>query len=115
MKSVMGWFALFLLVFVLVGLLLLVSAVRSNRREIRAFKHGRATVGRVTRFGPDTSVKVNGRHPTVLAWEFDVAGKAYAGSLSHMDGGVLSPLVAGERVPVVYDERDPAANTIYVP
>jgi hypothetical protein len=115
MKSPLGWAGVFPLVFAVIGAPMLFVAVRSNRREIRAFLHGAATVGTVTRIGLDRSVKVNGRSPTVLAWRFDVDGKTYTGSLTHMDGGVLEPLVCeGGRVPVVYDEKNPAANTLYV-
>lgn len=113
--SEMGPFAAFFLIFALVGAPLLISAVRSNNREIRAFKHGLATVGRVVHFGPDFSVKVNGRHPTQLSWEIDVDGKTYKGSLTHMDPRVLRPLVANNKVAVVYDKKDPRANTLYVP
>lgn len=112
--SAIGWFALFPLVFGVIGAPLLVSAVRSNRREIRAFTVGRAAVARVTRFELDRTVKVNGRHPTVLAWTFDVMGETYTGSLSHMDRGVLEPLVVDDRIAIVYDEGDPRANTAYV-
>lgn len=112
--SDLGPFAAFFLIFAFVGAPLFISAWRSNAREIRAFTHGASTVGRVVEFGPDYSVRVNGRHPTRLRWEFDVDGKTYNGSLTHMDGHVLRPLVAGTRVPVLYDKNDPRANTLYV-
>ncbi len=115
MRSPVGWFGLFPLPFLGVGLIALFIAVRSNRREIRAFRFGVAAVGRVKSIGLDRSVRVNGRSPTLLSWEFDVAGKTYGGSLSHMDGGVLRPLVAADHtVAVVYDPKDPRANTLYV-
>lgn len=113
--SELGPFAAFFLIFALVGAPLFISAVRSNNREVRAFKYGIATVGRVVEFGHDYSVKVNGRHPTRLSWEFDAEGKSYKGHLTHMDAGVLRPLVAGNKVAVVYDKKDPRANTLYVP
>jgi hypothetical protein len=113
--SELGPFAAFFLIFALVGLPLFVSAWRSNAREIRAFKYGTSTVGRVVEFGHDYSVKVNGRHPTRLIWEFDVDGKTFNGSLTHMDARVLRPLVAGNKVPVLYDKNNPKANTVYVP
>jgi hypothetical protein len=31
-----------------------------------------------------------------------------------MEAGVLVPLVSEGRVPVVYDPKDPATNTLYV-
>jgi hypothetical protein len=114
MCSVLGYFAAFPLVFVGVGLPLLLAALRSNRREVRAFRFGTSTIGRVTRFALDPRVSMNGKNPTALAWEFDVGGKTYSGSMSHMDARVLRPLVVNERVPVVYDAKDPSVNTIYV-
>lgn len=97
------------------GALFLFTAVRSNRREVRAFVHGRPALARVVFRGEDPSVEVNRRHPVVLRWEFrSPAGEPVQGSLSSMDPADLAPF-DGDEVIVLYDPADPRCNTLFVP
>ena len=105
---------IFVLIFPLVGFFMLRSAVRSNQREIKAFVRGTPIVARVVYPGPDTSTKMNGRHPHMIRWSFDVQGKTYEGSISHMERARIDPLVAGEHVIVLHDPQSPATSTVYV-
>ncbi|MDY0058856.1 MAG: hypothetical protein RBU45_03520 [Myxococcota bacterium] len=112
--SVFGWLGAAALAFPLVGSVLLAAAIRTNRREIRAFVRGRATWGKVTQAGPDFSVRVNGRHPYRVEWEFRLGDRSFSGSLSSMDPRELEEFATAARVVVLYDPAQPAANTLWV-
>ena len=109
-----GYGALFVLLFPILGLVLAFFAVRSNRREIRAFVHGEPARAKVVFFGADRSVQINGRNPIRLSWEFRVAESIYSGSLSSMSMLALEDLGKAEEIVVLYDPADPAVNTVWV-
>lgn len=114
--ALFGMFGLFTLIFPLVGVAMTFFAVRSNRREIRAFTRGTAVVARVTHAGFDTSTRINNRHPFMVEWEFEAEdGRTYRGSLSHMEPEALAFLAERREIPVLYDRIDPKINTAYVP
>lgn len=113
-RAPFGYGALFVLVFPLVGLLLAGFAVRSNRREIRAFTHGEATEGKVVYFGADRSTRINGRNPFKVDWEFRVGEGIFTGSLSSMRMLALEELGKQETIVVLYDPVDPSINTAWV-
>lgn len=112
--STFGYWGVLVLLFPLVGAGLTVGAVRSNRREIKAFVHGTPTNARVTFQGQDTSTTVNDRHPMKVAWEFEVGEQTYKGSLSHMDSHALGDLMTRAEIVVLYDPSDPDINTAYL-
>lgn len=112
--SPFGEFGIVALVFPIVGLGLFVSAVRSNRREKRAYVHGQPATARVVRAGPDTTTTINGRHPFKIDWEFSVADGVYTGSLAHMDASELRDLAEAKQITVLYDPEDPSANSAWI-
>ncbi|EYF01639.1 DUF3592 domain-containing protein [Chondromyces apiculatus] len=111
--SPFGLLGLLVLVFPVVGAGLLFHAVRSNLREIRAYRHGIPVTGLVVKRGQDTTVEVNGRHPYEVVWEFQVAQARHRGRLSHMDGALLERALPGNEVTVLYDPANPAVNTVW--
>jgi hypothetical protein len=113
-RSSTGYGTLFVLLFPLIGGALALSAFLENRREIRAFLHGTAALARVTYQGPDTSTKVNGRHPYKIEWQLVVGPSVYKGAISHMDRNAIAELAAGGQILVLYDPRAPRINTVYV-
>jgi hypothetical protein len=112
--SAMGYVSLVFGVFAVVGLFMLLGAVRSNRREIRAFVHGTAIEADVVERGVDRRVKVNGRHPRLVRWRFEVAGRVHDGTFTHMDEAVIREVAPGDRVAVLYDPRNPRVNTLWI-
>lgn len=112
-SSKMGYSGLFFLIFPLVGASLLFSAIRSNRREIRAFQNGTPTKGLVVKRAWDTTTKINGKHPFEVSWEFQVDGTTYKGKLSHMNHEILRRAMPDDEVTVLYDARDPKVNTVW--
>lgn len=113
-NAAFGYIGLFTLIFPLVGLAMFAGAVRSNRREVAAFTHGVPTRATVVYSGPDTTTKINGRHPRIVRWRFELDGREYTGSLSGFELGSLEALVEGEEVPVLYLPENPSINTLYV-
>lgn len=101
--------------FALLGLGLLFFTTRENRREIWAYTYGIPTTARVSSHGPDKTWKQNGKHPYKVAWEFEVAGKPYQGSLSSMEEETLTPYTEAPEIIVVYDQDNPQINTLYIP
>jgi len=88
-SSKLGFSVGLLFLFPIVGAGLLFSAVRANRREIRAFRNGTATKGLVVRRGFDTTTEVGDKNPFEVVWEFQVDGTTYKGKLGHMDRTLL--------------------------
>ena len=110
-----GYFGLIILFFPALGATIMGFTIRSNRREIRAFRHGRPVLAKVTSRGQNTRVSVNGRHPFEIAWEFQVDGEIYSGSLSSMSMLAMEDLMAKHQLPVLYDPANPRINTVYIP
>jgi len=115
-RSIFGYGGLMVLFFPLLGLLLAGFAVRSNRREIRAFVHGEAASAKVVYAGPDRTTTINGRHPWKVDWEFrsGADGKIYAGSLSSMTALALEDFSKAEEIVILYDPADPSVSTAWV-
>lgn len=112
----LGWLGLVPLVFPILGATLVFRAVRANRREIRAFVHGRPVLARVTYHGEDHSTAVNRQHPTMIRWEFrGPGGETVRGSLSTMRFQDLEAFGKAVQVVVLYDPAEPGCNTLYVP
>ena len=110
-----GYWALWILVIPGAGAVALALAVRSNRREVRAFTHGRAALARITFRGVDGSVDFNGRHPFLIRWEFRTEnGDVHEGSITSMKLLELEPYAESEELVVLYDPADPRVNTMFV-
>jgi hypothetical protein len=114
-RSTFGYSVSFVLIFPVVGLTMLYFAIRSNRREIRAFRFGTPVMARVVFRGEDASTSVNGRHPLMIKWEFMVNDEIYEGSISSMSVLAIESLGNDEEIPVLYLPDNPRINTIYVP
>ena len=112
--SYLGLFGLAMLLGPALGALMIFFAVRSKRREIRAFIHGQPISARVVFAGIETRVKMNGRSPFVVRWEFTVDGRAFKGSLSSMDRELIGPLMRHKELTVLYLSDNPRVNTVYV-
>jgi hypothetical protein len=112
--SILGLWGLFMLIMPSLGLLLLALAVRSNRREIRAFIHGQPIVARVVFAGPDRTTRINGRNPLLVRWEFMLEGRTFKGSISSLKLPLIEPLMKQQELVVLYDPQNPKINTCYV-
>lgn len=114
--SMFGYLGLLALLFPAVGGWIVYSAIRGNRREIRAFTHGRPVLARVTFRGVDHSTSVNGRHPFLMRWEFRTeTGAVHQGSISSMKLLDIKAFGDADQIVVLYDPDNPRASTLYVP
>lgn len=104
------------LIFILpvTGLSFLTVVLLRRRGRISAFTAGEATRGALIYRGVNDRVRINGRHPELLRWQFVVAGVPYQGSISSMNPQDLTRIVAQGHVNVLYDRRNPANNVPYV-
>lgn len=84
------------------------------RRQVHTFRNGELAWARVTSMGQDLSTRVNGRHPYVVRWEFDVAGQPYTGKLSTLTPPDLQTLLTGGPAPVLYLPGRPQHSVLYV-
>jgi hypothetical protein len=97
-----------------VGAILFLWAVRSRRRAIAAFTDGHPTTARVTYAGENRKVRINGRHPLIVRWEFTVAGQPFDGALSSMSRELMSDLMSQKELTVLYDQMNPSVNTVWI-
>lgn len=104
----------FVFLFPTIGLIVFVLAVRSNRREIRAFTRGKPTSGQVVSAGLNRSYTINNRHPYEVRWEFSIDGTTYEGKLSSMKMTALADMHEGSDVVVLYDPNNPKVNTVFL-
>jgi hypothetical protein len=113
--STFGFLGALSLLFPTLGGFIAFFAMRSNRREIRAFTLGSPALARVTFRGQDHSTTINGRHPFLLRWEFMTDRGVYKGSISSLKLLDIKAFGEAEQIVVLYDPTDPKANTLFVP
>lgn len=112
--SYLGLFGFLVLLAPALGAILTFFAVRSKRREIRAFINGQPITARVVFAGTETRVKMNGRNPFVVRWEFSVEGRTFKGSVSSMERALIERLMRRKELTVLYVPDNPRVNTVYV-
>ena len=66
----------------------------------------------VTFQGLDHSTRVNGRHPHMVRWSFEMNGKHYTGAYTRMDP--IPEMLTPGQVIVVADRKDPSLNTLWI-
>ncbi len=100
------------LAFLVVAGIALVSRYREMKKVVGVLREGCPIKGRVTDVSENYLVRVNGRHPWVIVYEYQVDGRAYPGKVS-----TLNPpgpgLQAGSAVTVLYLATHPTRSSIY--
>lgn len=109
-----GSMAAGMLVLPAIGLGFVLVVLRRRQVRLGAFTRGEAAPGKLVFKGVNRKIRINGRHPELLRWQFSVAGVPYECSLSSMDAQELAGLAGNEQVTVLYDPRNPANNVPYV-
>jgi len=96
------------------GAIFLVHARKRAEGVLKAFRDGRAVVGRIVDVHRDTSVKVNGRSPWAIVYAFSAGGREIEGKAQSWDVGAQGR-EAGRPVHVLYVPEDPTQNTLWPP
>ena len=105
--------------FVLLGLLFLGGGAaivywryQEAAKLVAVLRDGEAVAGVITGAEANYSVRVNGRHPWVIRYQFRVAGRDYQGRVSTLNvpGPALQP---GRRACVLYFPDSPDHNSLY--
>jgi len=105
--------------FAVFGLLSLAAATalgawryREAQQTVEVMRTGEVVEGRIVELTQNLSVRINGRSPWVIRYEFVTAGQAYEGQASTLKtpGPALQQ---GQRACVLYLPQAPARNVLY--
>jgi hypothetical protein len=105
-------FLLLGLAFIGIGGGILTWRYQEMQKMVNVIRIGEATNGIITEIQENYSVKVNGRYPWVIRYQFQVNGQNYKGKVSTLNP-VGKGLQAGETVCILYSPTDPQWNSIY--
>jgi len=95
-----------------VGGLVLVRRYEAARKTVSVLRLGEAARGQITDLEENLSVRVNGRHPWTIKYQFQVNGRNYEGKVSTLNrpDPQLQP---GKAAYVLYLPEAPEVNTLY--
>lgn len=82
------------------------------QKIVDVLRMGEATSGQVQEVQENYSVRVNGRHPWMIRYQFQVNGQDYEGNVSTLNP-VGQDIQTGKTVCVLYLNEDPRWNSIY--
>ncbi len=101
------------------GLLLLAASAviltwryRLFQKKVQVLKWGSAALGSITRVSENPTVRVNGRHPWSIDYEYSVFNQSYAGQVSTFNQ-LTSQLQPGKRAYVLFLENEPSESSLY--
>ena len=89
------------LAFVVIGAVMLGSALKRKALEKKLRENGRKLWATVTSFSPNYSVTINGRHPYIIHCEYN--GVPYQGDYSRP----ITEAIVGKTIPVYVSTEDP--------
>ncbi len=82
------------------------------RKVVTVLRSGEATTGRIIDVQENYSVRINGRHPWVIRYQFQAQGQEVEGRVSTLNP-VGQGLQAGGKVCILYLPTTPQWNSIY--
>ena len=108
-------------IFVPLGLLFLATGVpiiiwryQKAEQTLNVLRVGEAVLGSIVDIHENIAVEVNGRHPWIITYGFEVDGDAFEGKTATLRPVGFTHQV-GQPMYVLYLPDDPAQNTIYPP
>ena len=105
-------FLLFGLAFLGIGSGVLIWRYKETQKVVDVLRVGEATSGKIIEVQENYSVRINGRYPWVIQYQFQVNGQNYEGKVSTLNP-VGEKLQAGEGVCILYLPTSPQWNSIY--
>jgi hypothetical protein len=113
--SAFVWVGPGILIFMgLLGAVFLVHGRGKAEGILKAFREGRAVVGRIVDVHRDTSIQVNGRSPWAIVYSFTADGREIEGKAQSWDIGAQGRS-AGRPVHVLYVPGDAEHSTLWPP
>lgn len=100
--------------FAVAGPLLWRFGARRASRWLHALRQGHAVEGSIERVFEDTGQSINDTHPWQIDFRFETPAGTRKGFVSSWDP-VTPRRQAGERIWVVFDERDPSSSALWPP
>jgi hypothetical protein len=85
---------------------------QETQKVVNVLRIGEATKGKIAEVQENVSVRINGRHPWVIRYQFQVDGQNYEGKVSTLNS-VGERLQAGDTVCILYLPTAPQWNSIY--
>lgn len=105
-------FAALGVLFLAAGIPILVWRLRKAQATVSVLEQGQAVVGEIVNVRQEYRVRVNGRHPWVVDYAYEVAGSSYQGQVTTLSMPDLSQQ-PGKAVYVLYLGHDPEQSTLY--
>ena len=100
------------LLFLCGGLAVLVWRYRMCDRTVEVLREGEATLGEIVSVVQNYHVRVNGRYPWTVEYDYEVDGDLYSGKVTTLSMPDLSQH-PGNPVYVLFMRDDPAQSTVY--
>ena len=95
-----------------VGAVILIWRHQRAKKVVEVLREGAASTGKITRVEEQYSVRVNGRHPWVIWYQFRAGGQSFEGKTTTLNqpGPEMG---AGKLVRVLYKADAPKWSSIY--
>ncbi len=108
-----GVFTFLGLVFGGIGWGLVIGAYVGSGRRVRLVAHGTAAVGHVREVAINRSVRINGRHPSFIVYEFeDDRGETHEGRSINLPRDLETRWQEGDPILVLYDHNRPERSEV---
>ncbi len=115
-----GRFTLFIgLIFLVLGIPFLAAGVgvfvwryRNANKVVTVLREGSVARGKITDVRENYSVEINGRHPWIIAYEYQAMGQPFSGSVSTLNRPA-GQMQAGNMAWVLYLAGEPKWSSIY--
>lgn len=85
---------------------------KETQKVVNVLRVGEATRGQIVEIQENFSVRINGRNPWVIRYQFEVNGQNYEGKVTTLTP-VGEKLQAGKAVSILYLPTAPQWNSIY--
>lgn len=107
-----GAFMLFTLIHTVIGGFALRKGLRERSLAVDVAANGVSAIGRIIDIRLKRNTRVNGRHPTIFEYDFEVDGGRHVGQYQTLDPAA-GHFVVGDSVWVLHDPADPSRNIVW--
>jgi len=85
---------------------------QQKQQVVKVLREGEATIGKILEISENFSVSINGRHPWILRYQYQVNGQSQDGKVATLNQPG-QPLQVGKAVRVLYLAAAPKWSSIY--